>query len=286
MNRKLITQVETALGTEVINFRHLPVGFGLIGLRLDLADGREAAVKASKTKTGNNLGLEAFMLRELGAKSSFPVPEIYYSGDGLLIMEWLQSGSSINPTVQHHAAELLVDLHSRPFDQFGYSQDTLIGPLHQPNPQGDNWVEFFRDHRLLYMATEAVREKSLPKKLNERIEKLASQIENYIGEPKHPSLMHGDLWGGNIIARNNQVSGFIDPAIYCGHPEIELAFTTMFSTFGEPFFDAYKTLAPLEPGFFEERLKVYNLYPTLVHVRLFGDSYLPPIDYVLRELGF
>jgi fructosamine-3-kinase len=136
------------------------------------------------------------------------------------------------------------------------------------------------------MANEAVKEKRLPGKLSERLEKLADQLENFLAEPDHPSLLHGDLWGGNIIARNNRITGFIDPAIYCGHPEIELAFTTMFNTFGKPFFEAYEALSPLEHGFFEERLKVYNLYPTLVHVRLFGDSYLPPLDHTLQDLGF
>ena len=226
------------------------------------------------------------MLRELKANSNLPVPEVYYSGDGLLVMQWLQSGGSINPKAQHHAAELLVDLHSRPFEHFGYSQDTLIGPLHQPNPQTESWVTFFRDQRLLHMAAKAVAEKSLPTSLEKRLKKFAKQIDQYLIEPKHPSLLHGDLWGGNIIARNNQISGFIDPAIYYGHPEIELAFTTMFNTFGKSFFEAYEALAPLEPGFFDTRLKIYNLYPTLVHVRLFGDSYLAPIDHTLREIGF
>ena len=286
MNRKLIAQIEIALGTEIINHRSLPVGFGITGMRLEFADGREAALKASLQSQNSHLGLEAFMLRELKTKTSLPVPEIYYSGDGLLIMEWLRSGGSINPGVQHHAAELLVELHSAPFEKFGYSRDTLIGPLHQPNPQTDNWVAFFRDHRLLYMANEAVKENSLPKKLYQRIENLAAQLDVFLVEPKHPSLLHGDLWGGNIIANNSQVSGFIDPAIYCGHPEIELAFTTMFSTFGEPFFDAYQALSPLQPGFFEERIGIYNLYPTLVHVRLFGDSYLAQIDHTLSSVGF
>jgi len=286
MNRKLIAQIEIALGTEIINHRSLPVGFGITGMRLEFADGRQAALKASKHSHDSGLGLEAFMLRELKANSNLPIPEIYYSGDGLLIMEWMRSGGSINPKVQHHAAELLVDLHARPFEQFGYSQDTLIGPLHQPNPQMDSWIEFFREHRLLYMAGEALKENALPKKLHERIENLASQLKVFLVEPKHPSLLHGDLWGGNIIASNSQVSGFIDPAIYCGHPEIELAFTTMFSTFGKPFFDAYQALAPLQPGFFEERIGIYNLYPTLVHVRLFGDSYLRQIDETLSKVGF
>ncbi len=136
------------------------------------------------------------------------------------------------------------------------------------------------------MAAEAVKENSLPGKLNERIERLASELKVFLVEPKHPALLHGDLWGGNIVASDSRVSGFIDPAIYYGHPEIELAFTTMFSTFGKPFFEAYQALAPLQPGFFEERMAIYNLYPTLVHVRLFGDSYLRQIDETLSSVGF
>jgi fructosamine-3-kinase len=285
MTSHLIAQIERALNTEITDQRSLPVGFGLRGFRLSLADGREAAVKASVKGDNANLAVEAFMLRELRAKSNLPVPEVYYSGDGLLIMEWLLSGSSITPQVQHHAAELLADLHAQPFDTFGYSQDTLIGPLHQPNPQSDDWVTFFRDHRLMYMAQQANEEKRLPNSLLARIERLAERIDQHIQPPAHPSLLHGDLWGGNVIARDNRITGFIDPAIYCGHPEIELAFTTLFSTFGKPFFDAYSALSPIEQGFFEERLDLYNLYPTLVHLRLFGDSYLPPIDNTLRKVG-
>ncbi len=283
MNTKLIAQIETAMGASVIDHNTLPVGFGLTGLRLKFSDGREAAAKASCNNRDHKLALEAFMLRELKAHSSLPVPEVYYSGDGLLIMQWLRSGGSINPKVQQHAAELLVDLHSRRFDRFGYSQDTLIGPLHQPNPQTELWVDFFRDHRLIYMADEALAQNSLPASLHKRLTRLAERLDQFLIEPAHPALLHGDLWGGNIIARNNQISGFIDPAIYCGHPEIELAFTTMFSTFGDAFFDTYQALSPLEPGFFETRMKIYNLYPTLVHVRLFGDSYLAPIDQTLSS---
>jgi len=281
-----MTQIETALGTRVLRHTNLPVGFGLTGLRLELADGRMAALKASTEHDDHSLTTEAFMLHELKSHSSLPVPEVYYSDEQLLIMQWLPADGSITPRVQHHAAELLADLHGHPFEYFGYKRDTLIGPLHQPNPHTDKWLSFFRDHRLLYMAKEALKEHALPQKLYDRLEKLADQLAQHLYEPAHPSLLHGDLWSGNIIAGKNGIRGFIDPAIYCGHPEIELAFTTMFNTFSTPFFEAYEAITPLEPGFFEERREIYNLYPTLVHVRLFGASYLPSIDRVLHELGY
>ena len=81
-----------------------------------------------------------------------------------------------------------------------------------------------------------------------RLERLGERLEDYLTEPAHPSLLHGDLWTGNVLVRGDRIAGFVDPAIYCGHPEIELAFTTMFGTFGQAFFEAYEALSPLEPA--------------------------------------
>ena len=88
-----------------------------------------------------------------------------------------------------------------------------------------------------------------------------------------------------MLVRGNRVAGFVDPAIYHGHPEIELAFTTLFGTFGDSFFQVYETLLPLEPAFHELRCNLYKLYPTLVHVRLFGAAYIPPIEQTLSRVG-
>src|SRR5262249_44080665 len=136
-----------------------------------------------------------------------------------------------------------------------------------------------------YMAREARREGKLPSPLFARIERLAERIEDYVIEPRHPSLLHGDLWTGNVLVRGGRIAGFVDPAIYFGSPEIELAFTTMFGTFGKTFFEAYEMERPLEPGFHDLRASLYNLYPTLVHVRLFGSGYLAGIERTLARMG-
>ena len=88
-----------------------------------------------------------------------------------------------------------------------------------------------------------------------------------------------------MLVREGRIAGFVDPAISCGHPEIELAFTTMFGTFGKTFFEVYESLVPLEPGFHELRASLYNLYPGLVHVRLFGAGYLAGIERTLAGIG-
>lgn len=146
-------------------------------------------------------------------------------------------------------------------------------------------MPFFRDHRLLAMAREAHREGSLPSPLLKRIERLAERIEDHLIEPRFPSLLHGDLLTGNVLVREGRIAGFVDPAISCGHPEIELAFTTMFGTFGNAFFATYESLMPLEPGFHELRASLYNLYPRLVHVRLFGSGYLAGIERTLARIA-
>jgi len=136
------------------------------------------------------------------------------------------------------------------------------------------------------MANEAYGEGRLPLPMLRRIERLAGRLDDFLIEPAHPSLLHGDLWAGNVLVRRDKIAGFVDPAIYCGSPEIELAFATLFGTFGEAFFEAYAGAMPLEPGFHELRAGLYNLYPRLVHVRLFGSSYLPGIDATLARIGF
>lgn len=284
----LLSRIETALGTKIVGSKPLSIGFGLEGLRARLADGREVAVKASRegSEQSANLKLEGWMLQELTRLTDLPSPRVHAAEPGLLVMDWVDNdGGGIGGDVQSHAAEFLAALHAVPREAFGCARDTLIGPLHQPNPPSDKWIPFFRDQRLTYMAKEAHDEGQLSARLLTRIVQLGDRLDNYLTEPAHPALIHGDLWTGNVLVRGNRIAGFVDPAIYCAHPEIELAFMTMFGTFGQPFFETYEALSPIEPGFRDLRRDIYNLYPTLVHVRLFGASYLPPIDRMLARLG-
>jgi len=235
---------------------------------IDLADSRRVVAKH-----GNGLTLEGAMLRHLAANSRLPVPELFHADDTFLVMSWIEQDGSLTASAQEHAAELIADLHGVGADHYGFTFDTLIGPLHQPNPESSDWIAFFRDHRLMHMARLALEENRIDSGLMAGIERLAELLPDLIGEPAPPSLIHGDLWGGNVLACRGRIAGFIDPAIYHADPEIELAFSTLFGTFGEPFFRRYTELRPIQPGFFEVRRDLYNLYPLLVHVRLFGGSY-------------
>jgi fructosamine-3-kinase len=278
----------STLGSAVVETRPLPVGFGLTGLDITLADGRRLAVKA-RTGAGTgkpSLELEAFMLGELARLSQLPVPLVHHAEPDLLVMDFIDNDcGGITRSVERHAGELIAALHASPRARFGYRRDTLIGPLAQPNPEGDRWVPFFRDHRLLFMARQAHAEGALPAAMLGRIERLAERLDDYLIEPAFPSLLHGDLWTGNVLVRQGRIAGFVDPAISCGSPEIELAFATLFGTFGKSFFEVYEEAMPLEPGFQELRSDLYNLYPRLVHVRLFGAGYLAGIEATLARLA-
>ena len=94
------------------------------------------------------------------------------------------------------------------------------------------------------------------------------------------------MWGGNVLVREGRIAGFVDPAIYYADAEIELAFSTLFSTFGEPFFARYGEIRPMRPGFFEQRRDIYNLYPLLVHTRLFGGHYAGAVKRTLKRFGY
>lgn len=251
--------------------------------RFTLADG--GAVVAKSGAPGSNLALEGAMLRYLAEHSTLPVPAVLHAEDTLLLMDHVETVGGIDAAAEVDAGALLADLHDVSADAFGFEHDTLIGGLHQPNPWTSSWLDFFRDQRLLYMAREALEAGRLPAQLVSRIETLAGRLDRWIEEPARPALIHGDMWTGNVLCRRGRIAAVIDPAIYYADAEIELAFSTLFGTFGTPFFESYQRHRPLKPGFFEQRRDLYNLYPLLVHVRLFGGHYVSSVEGIVKRFG-
>jgi fructosamine-3-kinase len=127
------------------------------------------------------------------------------------------------------------------------------------------------------MTRQTLDENRLSAKTMHRFDKLAARLDQWIEEPDAPALLHGNMWGGNALDKDSRITGFIDPPLYCGDAEMGLAFAT--------FFEAYEELTPLRDGFWEERSDRYNLYPLLVHLRLFGGDYARSIDSILNRLG-
>lgn len=278
-------EIEQATSQPITNIDSLGGGsFGQV-YRVTLGNNKVVVAKVDKLRSAH-LDCEGYMLEYLAENSKLPVPQVLHSTKELLLMSYIPGASRFSKRSQENAAELLASLHKINAPAFGLERDTLIGGLHQPNPWTDSWVDFFRMHRLLFMAREGVRVQRLPGEIYGRIQKFCEHLDKWITEPVGASLIHGDAWTGNILAEDGCITGFIDPAIYYADPEIELAFTTLFGTFNESFFSRYQEITPLRPGFFEERRDIYNLYPLLVHVRLFGGGYIQSVSSTLRRFGF
>jgi fructosamine-3-kinase len=255
-----------------------------------LADGQNLVAKVGDTPH-SGLALEGRMLNFLAAHTKLPVPLVLFADERLLLMEKLESDQSLGTKAERHAARLIAALHDITPEfphstAYGFDFDTVIGGLHQPNPWTQSWLAFFAQQRLMHMAREGERAGRLPTATRARVERLAEALDRWLEEPDQPALIHGDLWGGNILSAEGRITGFIDPALYYADPEIELAFTTLFGTFGDAFFGPYQEIRPIKPGFFEERRDIYNLYPLLVHVRLFGGSYVGSVERTLARFGF
>ena len=275
--------ITKATGSTPVNFQ--PLGGGCVSdvRKVTLEGGRDIVAKSGDA--GSNLGLEGFMLRTLADTGALPVPDVLYADDELLLLSLLANSGGLSGGAQDQAAGMLAALHDVGAENFGFEKATVIGGLHQPNDENKDWVAFFRDQRLLYMAGQALDAGRLPAGLMTRVETLAGRLGEWLDTSATPSLIHGDLWGGNVLCNRGRISGFIDPAIYYADAEIELAFSTLFGTFGDAFFDRYRELRPIKPGFFEERLDLYNIYPLLVHVRLFGSSYVASVERTLTRFG-
>ena len=276
--------VEEYLGERLLSAR--PMGGGCIGevYRVELEGGAPLVAKVDR-KSASHLEREAYMLRYLGENSDLPVPQVFHGSETLLLMEYVEGSSRFSDGAERHAAELLAALHGISADAYGHERDTLIGSLDQPNLWTGSWIEFFREQRLLYLARVAYEAGRLPKGDLERIHRLAERLDDYLEEPEHPSLVHGDVWSANVLAKGDSITAFLDPAIYHADPEVELAFISLFDSFGDAFFERYAEIRAISDGFFEERRDLYNLYPLLVHVSFFGGGYLESVRTTLRRLG-
>jgi fructosamine-3-kinase len=160
-----------------------------------------------------------------------------------------------------------------PQKHYGLDVDNYIGTLVQKNNQTTNWVEFFAKERLGHQKTIAVKRGTLRARQVQKLEMFIEKLPDLVPRDPGASLLHGDLWSGNYMVTSDSSPVLVDPAIYCGHREAELAFTTLFGGFPRTFYSAYDRAYPLEAGA-TDRYEIYNTYPLLVHVNLFGGGYV------------
>ena len=256
---------------------------------LEGADGRRLFVKLNGAHLADMFAAEAQALEELsragGPRVPRPVAHGTAGGRAYLVMEYLPLGGRGDPAA---LGEALARLHAVEAERFGWHRDNTIGSTPQPNPWHEDWIEFLRRQRLGHQLDLAAAQ-GYGGELHERGQRLLEALPAFFqGYRPRPSLLHGDLWSGNVDYTEAGEPVVFDPASYYGDREADLAMTELFGGFPRAFYDAYRQAAPLDPGYGVRR-DLYNLYHVLNHLNLFGSGYLGQaralVDRLLAELG-
>lgn len=262
--------------------------------RLTLTDGTHLFMKSNTIEHAAFFMAETAGLTAIAQTGTLSTPHIlcYGTDEGrggysFLLMDFIAGGKRI-PDYWEVFAEELAAMHHATTETFvsegkyGFSQDNFIGAGKQINTPRDSWIEFFRDCRLVPQFSQA--DGYFSRNDLKKITRLLDRLGDFLTEPEHPSLLHGDLWSGNVISGNNGKVWLIDPAAYVGHAEADLAMTELFGGFPHNFYAAYREAFPLQPGY-ESRRNLYNLYHLLNHLNLFGGSYLSSVTRILDYYG-
>lgn len=227
-----------------------------------------------------SLGLE--LLRKA---HSLIIPEVIGADESgnysFLILEYIRQGPP-NKNFWIEFGHNLAHMHRISEEKFGLAHDNYIGSLPQYNRQTSDWPSFFVEQRLEPQLKMAAENSRLDQSFRGDFKKLFSKIHDLF-PAENPALLHGDLWSGNFLCNSSSEAVLIDPAVYYGHREMDIAMSKLFGGFEPAFYHAYHEEWPLEQGW-QERIDLCNLYPLMVHVNLFGGSYLMQVRNILRKL--
>jgi protein-ribulosamine 3-kinase len=226
-------------------------------------------------------------LQLIGAQSAIRVPKVLkieeVGDQQFLLLEWIESGER-TPLFWERFGESLAHLHRVTNPSFGLDHANFMGSVPQQNRWSPQWVSFFLNYRLQPLILQCRQQNLLSNKHEKDFEKLALLLPQIFNDDERPSLLHGDLWSGNFMCDQFSQPFLIDPAIYFGHRSVDLAMTTLFGGFAKEFYEAYHFHYPF-PHNYKEQWPVCNLYPLLIHLLLFGKSYLPQIENTLAAFA-
>ncbi len=254
--------------------------------RADLADGRRVFVKVNRRCPDGMFQAEAKGLRWLAEANAVRVPMVLAhsqpsASSGFLVLEHVESGrpaAAYDEMLGHQ----LANLHRFGAPSVGLDHPNYIGTLPQSNEPKQSWHQFFAEQRLVPMLERAARAGLVNGGLRRRFDRLLAALEGLLGGEEAPSRLHGDLWGGNAMCDASGHPVLVDPAVYGGDREVDLAMMRLFGGFSARTLAAYAEAYPLRPGH-GDRISLYQLYPLLVHVNLFGSGYLGSVDSALSR---
>lgn len=251
-----------------------------------LADGKEAFVKTRSDAARGEYALEAAALGWLGEAQALPVPEVLEIDERYLALEWVTPGR-LSAAGAERLGEGLAHLHGAGAERFGdpgfaaqLGLEARIGSLRLPNDPCPDWPSFYAQRRLQPLAQIALQKDAISAGDMAQVERVCQRLGELAGPPEPPARLHGDLWGGNVLADSEGMPWLIDPSAYGGHREVDLAMLRLFGAPPSRAFDAYQEVLPLADGW-RERVPLWQLAPLLVHAVLFGGSYRAAVRQTL-----
>lgn len=284
MQPDFLDYISQIIGERIISFSALSGGDISEVYKLTTKN-NQFIVKAHNGKLAHDmLSAEKLGLECIAKTASIKTPEVYHIGtyqtNNFLVMQYIPTK---NPNEKDYdvLGQQLAALHQVSNLYFGFESDNYIGSLVQSNQKYLDWTTFYIKERIIPQLDLALQNTFLSKQETPNFESLVRVCNNLFPDIK-PNLLHGDLWGGNFLIAENGIPYLIDPAVYYGHSEVDLAMSRLFGGFSTSFYNAYSSINSEQPGG-QERNDLYQLYYLLVHLNLIGTSYYTGVKRILQK---
>ena len=288
IEQSIILEIEKLLDNKkIIDSKLLSDSFGINCLKIVTSDSKEFIVKYyyKNNDKFNAIKSEIDNLLFFNREKFSQFPSIINYNDNLLIMSFINNDDDQPNQTNDDLLNSIISLHSNKSKKYGFSFDTQIGGLRQINSSSKNWLEFYRDKRLNNIFDLVNKNQPMDETINTKIDLLIKKIDNFIPNQPTPSLLHGDLWEGNILFKNKKFVGFIDPGSFYGHNELEISYLRWFNPkfIDENFLDKYNDHIKIDKYYLEYE-PIYQLYYSLLNVYLWDRSYIEDVRKLLEKI--
>jgi len=275
-DEKIKARIEEKLKIKIKSLSSLSGGCISDAYKITMSDGSNYFLKYDHSTSNDMFIKEANGLKELAKANAIRIPNVLSFDEDYILLEYIPTGNKKKDFFEEFGRSF-AEMHKFTSESFGFYEDNYIGSNPQKNIPVENekksWVSFYFNKRILFQLQLAEKLGNSTDALRKGVSKLENIIQEIIGDTKEkPSLLHGDLWGGNYMVDENGNAVLIDPAVYYGHREADLGMTKLFGGFSSEFYRAYVETFPLEDGH-EYRENIYKLYQVLNHLNLFGGDY-------------